>query len=214
MTEENNSEEVAEAEVKVTEEGEENSVLSLSNPAGDEVFSIRPDPNLPETVGSIDQIANWMVKSGYFKSMTHAAQAAVLIATGREYGLADSFAMSNLYVVKGKIAMEADVMATLIQRSGRFQYRVRELTSETATLEFFEHRRFAVEVPEDDRQWISVGFSTFNTRDAARARLHIKSTYKEYPRNMLFARALSNGARWYCPAIFGGPVYVPEELEK
>jgi hypothetical protein len=29
---------------------------------------------------------------------------------------------------------------------------------------------------------------------------------------MLFARAMSNGARWHCPDIFGGPIYTPEEL--
>ena len=28
---------------------------------------------------------------------------------------------------------------------------------------------------------------------------------------MLFARAISNGVKWYCPDVFGGPVYVPEE---
>ena len=35
----------------------------------------------------------------------------------------------------------------------------------------------------------------------------------KFPRNMLFARAISNGARWYCPDLFNGnAVYVPEEL--
>jgi len=29
---------------------------------------------------------------------------------------------------------------------------------------------------------------------------------------MLFARAISNGAKWFCPDIFGGPVYTPDEL--
>jgi hypothetical protein len=30
---------------------------------------------------------------------------------------------------------------------------------------------------------------------------------------MLFARALSNGAKWFCPDIFGGgPIYTPDEL--
>jgi hypothetical protein len=29
---------------------------------------------------------------------------------------------------------------------------------------------------------------------------------------MLYARALSNGAKWYCPDVFGGPIYTPDEL--
>jgi hypothetical protein len=37
--------------------------------------------------------------------------------------------------------------------------------------------------------------------------------WTNYPRNMLFARAVSNGAKWFCPDLFGGaPVYTPEEL--
>jgi hypothetical protein len=36
--------------------------------------------------------------------------------------------------------------------------------------------------------------------------------WKRYPRNMLFARCISNAARWFCPSVFGGPVYTPDEL--
>ena len=35
----------------------------------------------------------------------------------------------------------------------------------------------------------------------------------KFPRNMLFARAMSNGQKWYCPDAFNGAtVYTPEEL--
>jgi hypothetical protein len=35
----------------------------------------------------------------------------------------------------------------------------------------------------------------------------------KFPRNMLFARCISNGVKWFCPDIFlGAPVYTPEEL--
>ena len=29
---------------------------------------------------------------------------------------------------------------------------------------------------------------------------------------MLFARAISNGVKWFCPDVFAGPVYTPEEM--
>jgi hypothetical protein len=58
----------------------------------------------------------------------------------------------------------------------------------------------------------SIGISTFSLDDARRAGLTSNPTWKSYPRNMLFARALSNGARWFCPDVFNGPVYTPEEL--
>ena len=38
------------------------------------------------------------------------------------------------------------------------------------------------------------------------------ATWKNFPRNMLYARAISNGAKWHCPDVFGGPVYTPDEL--
>ena len=38
------------------------------------------------------------------------------------------------------------------------------------------------------------------------------SPWEKYPRNMVFARALTNGARWYCPDVFNGPIYTPDEL--
>ena len=45
------------------------------------------------------------------------------------------------------------------------------------------------------------------------AGLDSNTNWRKYPRNMLFARAISNGARWYCPDLFGGsPVYTPDEL--
>ena len=35
-----------------------------------------------------------------------------------------------------------------------------------------------------------------------------KSGWVKYPRNMLFARAMSNGVRWFAPEATGGlPVY-------
>jgi hypothetical protein len=35
----------------------------------------------------------------------------------------------------------------------------------------------------------------------------------KFPKNMLFARAISNGVKWYTPDVFSGPVYVPEEMQ-
>ncbi|NBO17384.1 MAG: hypothetical protein EBV07_00610 [Proteobacteria bacterium] len=55
-----------------------------------------------------------------------------------------------------------------------------------------------------------IGNSTFTIEDAKKA--GTKNTDK-FPRNMLFARAMSNGVKWYTPDVFAGPVYVPEEME-
>ena len=47
--------------------------------------------------------------------------------------------------------------------------------------------------------------------DATQARLS-GDNWSKYPKNMLFARALTNGAKWYTPDVFGGAIYEPEEL--
>lgn len=91
--------------------------------------------------------------------------------------------------------------------------------------------------PIDDWQpWDgALGVSEFTMDDAVRAELVtevVKSgsdgedatiTYKrrekasegweKYPRNMLFARAMSNGVKWYCPDLFGGvPIYTEADV--
>jgi len=49
--------------------------------------------------------------------------------------------------------------------------------------------------------------------DAKAAGLDQKDNWKKYKRNMLFARALSNGQKWYAPDVFNGAtVYTPDEL--
>jgi hypothetical protein len=36
----------------------------------------------------------------------------------------------------------------------------------------------------------------------------------KFPKNMFFARAISNGVKWFCPDVFSGPVYTLEEMEQ
>ena len=54
--------------------------------------------------------------------------------------------------------------------------------------------------------------STLTIKDAAKAGLVNKDVWKNYPKNMLFARAVSNACRFYCPEVISG-YYSTEELE-
>ena len=49
--------------------------------------------------------------------------------------------------------------------------------------------------------------------DATKAGIGGRTNWKRYPKNMLFARAISNGARWYCADIFTGAIYTTEEIQ-
>jgi hypothetical protein len=161
--------------------------------------------NLPAVVpagGQMDvmTLAQMFVKSGYFTDVKDVAQAVVKIVAGQEVGLGPMASLMGIYIVQGKPSWSANLMATQIRRSQRYDYRINELSDGACELEFFERGR-------------SLGKSRFTMADAKQARLAEKEIWKSYPRNMLFARAMSNGCRWYCADVFGGVTpYTPEEL--
>lgn len=157
-------------------------------------------------VDSLLHLGKLMTASGFFQDSKQAAQAAVKILAGRELGLGPMASMTGVYIVKGRPCLSANMMAAVIAASPLHRYRVKELTSTSCTLLFF--RRYAL-----GDSWEEQGDSTFTLDDAKTAGLLGNQTWKAYPRNMLFARAMSNGARWYCPDLFSGvPPYLPEEL--
>jgi len=145
------------------------------------------------------RLAETFCRSGFFSDAREAAQAVVKIIAGQELGFGPMASMTGVHVIKGKVALSSNLLGAAIKRSGRYDYRVVALDDDRAVLAFFENGE-------------AVGESSFTMDDAKRAGLLANTTWKSYPRNMLLARALSNGARWYCPDVFGGAIYTPDEL--
>jgi hypothetical protein len=135
-------------------------------------------------------------KSGMFADIKSASQAVVKIMAGAEMGISPFQAMSGIHIIQGKPSIGAGLMASRVKASGKYNYRVTEMTDTICTVEFTENGQ-------------SIGVSTFTIEDAKKAGT---KNLDRFPRNMLFARAMSNGVRWYCPDIYEGPVYVPEEM--
>jgi len=132
------------------------------------------------------------------------AMAIMQIQMGAEIGLGPMASIMGLSVINGKPGMNAGLMAARIQGSGRFRYIIKHLTNKRCLLHLLDAASGKV-----------IGESDFTLKDAQDAELTTGKnahTWRKYPRNMLFARALSNLARWYCPEVFGGSIYVPEEL--
>lgn len=161
--------------------------------------------NLPAVRGGYDidpiAVGQVMAKSGFFADTRDAAQAAVKVMWGQELGIGPVTAMMGIHIIKGKLSMSANLMGAQIRRSGRYTFRVRELEHESVAIEFFEGAD-------------SLGVSSYSKADAQTAGLWGQAgPWKQHPRNMLYARAMSNGAKWFCPDAFGGsPVYTPDEL--
>lgn len=146
------------------------------------------------------ELGNLLAQSGFFADSKGAAQAVVKVLAGREIGFGPIASMTGIHVISGRVSISANLMAAAIKRSGRYDYRVREMTPQRCEIEFRERN--------GDR-WEIIGSSEFTAQDARQAGT---KNMDKFARNMLFARAMSNGARWYTPDIFGGPVYTPEEM--
>lgn len=150
----------------------------------------------------LQEISNVFVKSGFFADTKDAAQAMVKIMAGQEYGFPAFQSMTGIHIIKGKPSLSANLMAAAIKRSGRYSFRVAKghPTETECSITFLE-------LIGD--KWEEIGTSTFTKQDATKAGTQ---NMDKFPRNMLYARALSNGVKWYCPDVFNSPVYVPEEL--
>ena len=150
---------------------------------------------------TISDIGQALVKSGFFSDARDVSQAIVKILAGQELGFGPIASMTGVYIVQGRPALAANLMASAVKRGGRYDYRIRTINDDVCEIEFFE-------LFGGKRE--SLGMSKFTKADAVKAGT---KNMDKFPRNMLFARALSNGVRWYCPDFGGGaPVYTPEEL--
>ena len=141
-------------------------------------------------------IGETFYKSGMFADIKSAQQAVVKIMAGAEMGISPFQAMSGIHIIQGKPTIGAGLMASRVKASGKYNYKVLEMSDKVCSIEFTEGGQ-------------SIGTSAFTIEDAKKAGT---KNIDRFPRNMLFARAMSNGVRWFCPDIYEGPVYVPEEM--
>lgn len=146
----------------------------------------------------IMKLGEVLSKSGYFQDARQANQAVVKVLAGQELGFGPIASMTGINIIKGRVFLSANLIAAAIKRSGVYNYRIKQLDDQVCKLVFYEGGQ-------------EVGPSVFTIEDAKNAKLG-GDNWQKYPRNMLYARAISNGAKWYCPDIFGGSVYTPDEL--
>ncbi len=145
----------------------------------------------------IEKYATLFHQSGMFSDVRAMAQAAVKIIAGQEFGFSPFESMTDLHVIQGKITLGANAMAKAIKRSGKYNYKVIAHDEKICSIDFFQNGEKA-------------GNSSFTIEDARKA--GVKNLDK-FPRNMLFARCISNGLRWFAPDAVNATIYTPEEIE-
>jgi hypothetical protein len=148
-------------------------------------------------ISELMNLAKAFAESGMFADTKSAAQAIVKIQAGQEIGIPPFASMTGIHIIQGKPTIGAGLIASRLKGSGKYDYRVVEASEKVCSIDFYQGNT-------------KIGNSTFTIEDARKA---LTKNIDKFPKNMLFARAISNGVKWYCPDIFSGPVYVPEEMQ-
>ena len=195
---------------------------------------------VPQSREEIAFIAENAWRSGMFKGIVSAHQAVMKIIKGVELRVPATVAMAKIYLIDGSFVTAAELMGAQVKRSGEYWYETRVLDYERCEINFY--RKLCEATPEeikaymqrgglnaalnDDAKiivngwWFDYTFtSTFTVEDGKRMD-KIKppdpskglSNWQKTLRNMLFARALSNGCRWECPHLVQG-MYTFEDFE-
>lgn len=148
-------------------------------------------------LSEIMNIGKAFFESGMFPDIKGAAQAIVKIQAGQEMGIPPFASMAGIHIISGKPTVGAGLIAGRVKGSGKYDYKVVKIDDNSCILEFFEGKK-------------SLGRSEFSKADAQKA--DTKNMGK-FPKNMLFARAMSNGQKWFCPDVYHTPVYTPGEID-
>lgn len=148
-------------------------------------------------VKDIMDMSKMFVESGMFTDAKSVAQAFVKIQAGQEIGLAPFASMSGINVIMGKPTFGAGIISSSVKGSGKYDFKVKEMSEKICSIDFFEGKEF-------------IGNSTFTIEDAKKQGT---KNLDKFPKNMLYARAMSNGQKWFCPDVFQMAVYVPEEMQ-
>ena len=141
------------------------------------------------------------------------AQAFVKIDLGESMGLSPAEAMTGIDLIQGRVAISANIRAARMQRAG-FSWDILQLDDKGCrlSLKYKGQQLYREDVDEKTGEVTkSPAVVSFTEADAARAGLSSKDNYKKNPRNMFFARAITNAQRWYAPGILSVNILSTEE---
>lgn len=152
------------------------------------------------TLDDAIKIGEIVAASKMFPEIQDKARAVVAILAGRELGIPPMASLRGIHVIKGKVELGAGLLAAMIRKSRRYDYKVLQAWDHLCELIWYDNGE-------------EIGRSHFTIDDAKRAKL-IKpdSNWEKFPKAMLFARALSAGQKLYAPDVGFGAVYAPGEI--
>ena len=153
---------------------------------------------------AIETMGNAMAKSGMF-GITKVEQGTVLALHAFCTGKSIVELASEYHIIEGRLTMRADAMQAKFQANGgRIVW---EKSNTTECIAIFSHPEYApggVEICVTLKELIDSGVAVGSGNK-------IKANYQRSPRQMLRARAISEGVRMVDPGTIVG-VYTPEEV--
>ena len=160
--------------------------------------AIAPIANMSEFLS----LAQEFEKSGMF-GCTQPGQGAVILSTCQSEGISPFEFMNTYHLIENRPTMKADAMlAKFMQAGGR--YKVLSFLKEKAEGHFaFGDNEITIDLTIKDAQESGL---THNAKG------QWKNNWKNFPRQMLWARVVSTAIRLVAPQIVAG-VYTPEEVQ-
>ena len=148
-------------------------------------------------LGDIERMAFAVSKSNLFGVKTP-EQALALMLVAQAEGMHPAIAATHYHVINGRPTLKADAMLSRFQAAGgTVNWKVYTDSEVTGT---FSH-------PQGGRVDI-----TWTVAQAQTAGLTKNPTWRQYPRQMLRSRCISEGIRTVYPGVTVG-VYTPEEVQ-
>jgi len=148
------------------------------------------------TIDDMGRMAKAFALSNFF-GFKNEAEAFTLMAIAQANGLHPAKAAERYHIIQGRPAMKADAMLSSFQESGGAVKWIKRTDTECKL--WLSH-------PQGGELEV-----TWNIERAQKAGLTGKSTWKNFPTQMLAARCVSEGVRALFPACLSG-MYTPEEV--
>ena len=137
---------------------------------------------------------------------------AYAIALGRDYGLQPAHALNMIHIIGDKPCLSAGARATFLKQAG-YDWRPVVFTDDEVRLRFTYKGTPMLDANEKPLEL------SFTIKDAERANFVPNSrgsdkigNYDKFPRNMLFARCISNFHRFFAAEVIGSTVYDRGEI--
>jgi hypothetical protein len=149
------------------------------------------------TVSDVKVMAEAAAKSGLF-GMKTPEQALALMMLCQAEGIHPMKAVAEYHIIQGRPALKADAMLTRFLRAGG-----------TVKWNRLDDKEVSATFTHPQTGEVTINWTMEMAKNAG---LSGKDTWKQYPRQMLRSRVISEGVRTMYPGVADG-IYTPEEVQ-